>query len=462
MYIYKAERDAGLADQLRKPLAIAARASAAQKSDLPAGNVDLKAPRACASVQDADLFWFKSLMVSTGWNDNEMFFDKAELWPARHTPEDKPVNVDHVQHDILGHMVGCYAVGADKSTVVADDTAPDELPDEIHLMTPGVLYAKWEDKALQTRADKIIGEVKDGTRSVSMEVWYKSFDYVLEAADGARRVVARTKDTAHLTKSLRVFGGTGKVDNERVGMLLRGLLFAGKGLVTDPANPHSEVVETGTAPAAAEKISPAVAAEVERPAAAGYVNETQKGNIMADAPAAVKTDETDWKAKASEQVAFIATLQSQLAEATTALKAQAEVVKSKDDAIKAKDDELAAIKVATQKADRLDRIHTDLGIAKDEAGKAKAAEFLKPLATLSDENFAAALKNQVELIAAAKPAAPPAAKLAEVAPNKADAATLETAVVEAKVELAVATKPADHDEVLKAVANRYRTKKKGN
>ena len=42
-----------------------------------------------------DLYYLKSILVSTGWNKNDDVFDSKELWAAKNTPEDKPFNFMH-------------------------------------------------------------------------------------------------------------------------------------------------------------------------------------------------------------------------------------------------------------------------------------------------------------------------------------------------------------------------------
>lgn len=433
MFVYKAERDAGLADRLRKPapVALASRAEPSARPAFPAGELAARAPRAVASVGDDDLFWFKSVLVSSGFNDNDHYFDVAELWAARHTPEDKPINVDHVQHQIVGHMVGCYAVAADKTTVVDDDAAPEELPAKIHLIDAGVLYRRWEDPKLQKQNDKIVAEIEGGTRSVSMECWFDSFDYVLEQPDGSHKVVARNKETAKLTKELKFFGGSGLHDGRRLGMLLRGLTFAGKGLVADPANPDSEVVETGGA--------------VERAAAEGYTPSPTGVNHMADDKTAAELADLRAKCEANQRALADAdaaqkALQGQLDQALADLKAA-------NDGLKAATDELGGIKAAAAKAARLDAVHEALGLPRTDEGRSKAAKFLEPVLNLSEDMFKALLNNQRELAAAAS-----------------QRPGLDGAKPDAVPDLAVPAVPeAQLASAFKAVADRYRTKnKKGN
>ena len=62
--------------------------------------------KADANPDQIDLFYIKSVLVSTGWNKNDDVFDAAETWAARNTPEDKQFNFMHNENDIIGHITG--------------------------------------------------------------------------------------------------------------------------------------------------------------------------------------------------------------------------------------------------------------------------------------------------------------------------------------------------------------------
>jgi hypothetical protein len=75
-----------------------------------------------------------------------------------------------------------------------------------------------------------------------MECVFRNFDYAIVAPDGVHQVIARTEDSAFLTKHLRAYGGSGDYEGYKVGRMLRDLFFSGKGLVTKPANPRSIIL----------------------------------------------------------------------------------------------------------------------------------------------------------------------------------------------------------------------------
>jgi len=53
------------------------------------------------------------------------------------------------------------------------------------------------------------------------------------------KVLARSEESSFLTKHLRAYGGTGEYEGYKLGRLLKGFYFSGKGLVEKPANPRS-------------------------------------------------------------------------------------------------------------------------------------------------------------------------------------------------------------------------------
>ena len=233
--IYKAEIEDGLKEQILSTASITS-ASCVEIAD----PFECKTFKAVAENKDQiDLFYLKSILVSTGWNKNDDVFDRAEIWVSRTTPEDKPFNYEHDQSQIIGHITACKAIAAD-GNLIAEDISVDELPNKFHITTSAVLYKFWEDPVKQEMMNKIIDEIAQGKWFVSMEALFSNFDYAV--IDGVNsKVVARNEDTAFLTKHLRAYGGSGTYNNLKIGRLLRNITFSGKGLVRKPANPESVI-----------------------------------------------------------------------------------------------------------------------------------------------------------------------------------------------------------------------------
>jgi len=241
MLIYKAERDAGLDKQILATASIsyASEITLCNKFEIEDTiNAYLKdVYKTAAGQSDHDLHYLKSLLVTTNLNKNDDYFDRAEVWAARHTPSHKPLNDGHDCSKIIGHMVGSYPINEEGKTI-AEDTVVDNLPQKFHLIDTSVLYKYWDKKDLQERMDKILAQIAKGEKFVSMEALFKGFDYFVVDGDTSK-VIARNEETAFLTKHLRIYGGTGIYQDKKVGRLLRNITFSGKGLVDKPANPES-------------------------------------------------------------------------------------------------------------------------------------------------------------------------------------------------------------------------------
>lgn len=185
-----------------------------------------------------DLHYLRSVLVSSVWNGNDDYFYPSELWLARNTAKDKPFNVEHECDDIIGHMVGSYAIN-DLGKIVAENTTVEDLPDTLHLISHAVIYKYWDKPEKQERINKIFAELKENQWFVSVECLFPNFDYILKSDSGSTRLIARNEQTSFLTKYLRVYGGQGVYQNERIARVPRNFILSGKGLVRKPANKNS-------------------------------------------------------------------------------------------------------------------------------------------------------------------------------------------------------------------------------
>lgn len=190
-----------------------------------------------AGAHDSDLYFVKSILVSSCWNKNDDVFDKAEIWQARYTPVDKPANLDHDEHKLVGHINACWAVDS-KGNLIPENTPSEQLPNYYHLFNTSVVYKQWSDQALKNQAKELIEKIESGEKYVSMECLFSGFDYAI-AAEKGYEVQQRNEDSAFLTKYLRAYGGVGEYEGKKIGRLLRDVLFCGKGFVDRPANPDS-------------------------------------------------------------------------------------------------------------------------------------------------------------------------------------------------------------------------------
>lgn len=344
-----------------------------------------------AAVTDMDLYQVKSILVTSTWNKNDDVFDRLEVWKARRTPEDKPDNLNHEEHRIVGHMTGNWAVNEDME-IIPDDTKDEDVPDVYHILTSGVIYLRWDDPKMRSDIETLINKIEAGEMFVSMECLLRNFDYALMNEEGKAHVVARTKESSFLTKHLRAYGGTGEYNGYKVGRLLRDITFCGKGYVENPANPQSVIVataDTSFAFSKASKINPFLND--------GGVSIQCNHNSMEN-----KMDEKQVKELNDKLAALTASLSEKDVELANVKAANAEAVKVAQDALKASTDELnaakasladsekkagelaaalATIKANEKKASRLAKL-VEAGIAKEEA-----TTKVEKLVSLDDEAF---------------------------------------------------------------------------
>ena len=235
MQIFQQEYDDGIADAIKASASISY-ASALEPCDKTIKSNTFKA---LASMQDSDLYYTQSILVSSSWNKNDDIFDKDEVWAARHSPEHKPTNLEHDEGIIIGHIVSNYPITED-GILIDENTPVENLPEKYHILTGAVIYKSYTKPELRERTEKLVSEIENGTKYVSMECFFKGFDYgLINKQTNEFKVLARDNNTAYLTKYLRAYGGFGEHENYRIGRVLRNITFSGKGYVDKPANPDS-------------------------------------------------------------------------------------------------------------------------------------------------------------------------------------------------------------------------------
>lgn len=235
MKIFEQEKADGLEEKIKASASVSY-ASYVEPATIPSKTKHVKS---LASVDDSDLYYVQSILVTTNWNKNDDIFDKAEVWSARNTPEDKPTNLEHNESDIVGHITSNWPVTMEG--LLIDENSPVEnLPDTYHILTGSVIYSGYSIPELKERSQKLIAEIEEGNKYVSMECFFKGFDYgLLNKSSGEYKILDRNEATAYLTKYLRSYGGLGEHDNYKIGRVLRKITFSGKGFVDKPANPDS-------------------------------------------------------------------------------------------------------------------------------------------------------------------------------------------------------------------------------
>lgn len=199
-----------------------------------------------ASINDSDLYFTKSILVSTNWNRNNDVFGRTPVWAARHTPSHKRTNLEHDERQLVGHITDTWALTS-AGVLIPDNTVVDDLPNLYHIANGAVIYTNWENDDLVERTQALIEGIEADEKYVSMEALFSSFDYAVITPEEEFHVVARKEDTAFLTKHLTAYGGSGEFDGCKLGRMLNNITFCGKGYVDKPANPYSVIFNDSVA-----------------------------------------------------------------------------------------------------------------------------------------------------------------------------------------------------------------------
>lgn len=243
MIIYKQEQKDGLEDIIRSNTSISTYCPILPKETILSDEIINNPSLTIANLsQDKDLYKLYSILVSVGWNLNDDIFLREEIWKARHSPQDKPFNLEHNPRQIIGHITKSCVIDEDYK-LLDDNISFDDLPEKFHILTAAVLYRHKPslDKELTKETEELISSIANGDWFVSMEVTFPDFDYGLSYANGTQTIIERNKETCFLSKYLKVYNGVGSYNNAKIGRVLKNISFSGKGLVKIPGNPESYI-----------------------------------------------------------------------------------------------------------------------------------------------------------------------------------------------------------------------------
>jgi len=188
-----------------------------------------------------DLSYFTGIFVSSGENLNKAYFMPSELVKAHNTIANKPLDIEHSESEIVGHIYDAAFIDrAGNKVEVADlknKTAEELEKMELDVMIAGILY--------KSRFPELAKEVKESKWKLSMETYFTDYDVkignvIMTQQEAEALGIASDESLGKIAKILR----RGKeIAKGAVTRVLRNLLFSGCGLVKNPANPRSVILE---------------------------------------------------------------------------------------------------------------------------------------------------------------------------------------------------------------------------
>lgn len=195
--------------------------------------------------KQGDLQYIRSILVSAGTNKNGAHFMASEMLKAHNTIVNKAIDIEHDESKVIGHIYDCAFLHKDgerfdPAQVMAEaadaGTNLDDL--DIDVGVAGVIH--------KLRFPEIADEVSAGDWKVSMECYFKDFDIKIgDTIISKQEAQQLGYDPEELVGNfVKITAGNQELGVHTVSRVLRGITFSGMGIVKNPANPHSIILET--------------------------------------------------------------------------------------------------------------------------------------------------------------------------------------------------------------------------
>lgn len=193
-----------------------------------------------------DLSYFSGIMVSSGENLNHAYFLGSELVSAFGSVVSKAVDVEHAEQEVIGHIFSSAYTDKDHNELNITELAGTETAaldsKDMHVQIGCIVY--------KSRFPKLAKEIADDEWKLSMECFYEDFDVKIGDTILSRTMVEalglETSDESIYGKEGVVMRAGKEVARGEVARVLRGICFSGVGIVKNPANPPSVIIETSS------------------------------------------------------------------------------------------------------------------------------------------------------------------------------------------------------------------------
>jgi len=194
-----------------------------------------------------DLSYFSAILVSTGTNLNGAHFLGSELVAAKDTIVGKALDIEHEEQEIIGHMYSSAFTDSEGNELSTTELSSKETAtldtQAMHIQIGSIVY--------KNRFPELAEEIANNEYKVSMECYFT--DYDIKVGD---MIIPKEAASSLLGIDLEkenIFGKVAKVIKDgkevaegEVARVLRGICFSGCGIVKNPANPPSIILETAT------------------------------------------------------------------------------------------------------------------------------------------------------------------------------------------------------------------------
>jgi hypothetical protein len=168
----------------------------------------------------------------------------SELVAAEGTIVNKALDVEHSEEDIIGHIISREYCDKQGNKLDVQELAAKEVAGldnvDMHIAIAGVIY--------KHRFPNISKEVSEKKWSaVSMECYYQNYDIKIGDLTMSRKEAEAmglaSEDAAILGRLAKVLKEGKEIAAGKIARVLRGIHFSGCGIVKNPANPASVILE---------------------------------------------------------------------------------------------------------------------------------------------------------------------------------------------------------------------------
>jgi len=189
-----------------------------------------------------DLLFFTGIFVSSGENLNKSYFLPEELIKAYDTIPNKALDIEHDESEIVGHIYSCSIIDQAGNKLDIEELKNKNVEElnrmDLDILIGGILY--------KSRFPELAKEVKENKWKLSMETYYQDYDVKIGSVILSRKEAESLGlvDEGSFGKPARIVKNGVEIARGKVTKVLRNLLFSGCGLVKNPANPRSLILET--------------------------------------------------------------------------------------------------------------------------------------------------------------------------------------------------------------------------
>lgn len=192
------------------------------------------------SDRQPDLQYMTAIFVSSGMNKNGAVFMGSELVKARKSIDSKAVDIEHEEQAIIGQITGSAFLKRDRTLIDAEKAAGEMSSEELDELEMDIGITAIIHKS---RFPEIAKEIEEGQWMVSMEAYYRDYDIKVGDSIIPREKAEEMGFDKLVGTVVELKDGDKEMGFHLVGRVLRDIIFAGVGIVQNPANPRSIIME---------------------------------------------------------------------------------------------------------------------------------------------------------------------------------------------------------------------------